>query len=576
MKNSLHDAVASNDRDEIIRLLHEEALDSDVLEENEYKGKTVLWLAAWHQQWDVVHKILEKHPEANCNAAPHDGECKGKTVLWLAVHYKQWDVVHKILEKHPEANCNAAPHDSECKGRTVLWLAAWHQQWDIVHKIFEKHPEVDCNAVLWFAANYEQWELVQKILEKYPEANCNAFAQEGSALGETVLWLIAYHHQWDILLWIIRNKKLADIKLEAFITNSTKISESILEMALKTEITYEKEVIINYIFIRYITKTSKSFSYFEIKNLFYALIENPDIEEKALKIRRDFFDDDLIYYYDKCYNTISDYPLNLAQESDFNLLPWEVRLNIAEVILTSSHFVFHALPTELTTQLVNSITLLHRREVEENLWQEELHKLAKLAFREWRHHHFSLFLFKTPARASVEDIYECLTECLREVLCADECARLAQMNHNDNYLSQSPFFLPPLLKQTILKEVSCLDMPDKTSYLNAITVAVEHVKGELNKQNSPESSDTPLLKSQAENGSHLPKRSRKINCIFKRKSAGKEEQGAIFLSRRQRGVEGSEEQNSKRKSENLSQSLQENDEEKIPEIPPSKKPRNRK
>ena len=64
--------------------------------------------------------MKKSQTDLDFNAAPAEGENKGVSVLWWAAFKQQWGLVKEIMKSQGNLNFNAAP--AEDKDRSVLKL----------------------------------------------------------------------------------------------------------------------------------------------------------------------------------------------------------------------------------------------------------------------------------------------------------------------------------------------------------------------------------------------------------------------------------------------------------------------
>ena len=143
--------------------------------------------------------------------------------------------------------------------------------------------------------------------------------------------------------------------------------------------------------------------------------------------------------------------LNLSdEEANFNRLPNELRILIAQKAAST---VLSGIQESLMIPLVELFDRFAAQEARES-FSNKINNLANLSFREWRHYHQNLFLFQSPPKKSIQDVYACLSESLSQKI--------------------TGYQIPLVLRKCIIEEISRLDIKhfNKPGFLQAIDAAL--------------------------------------------------------------------------------------------------------
>ncbi len=152
------------------------------ISESPNKGVSMLWLAAYYRQWDLINILFEyARQEKYClhiDRYPLVGVDRGTTPFWWSVYPGSKETVELLLSKG--ANIDAGPPEGKHKGETPLWRAAYYRCWDIVRLI------------------------IAEAEKRGERLNFNASPLKGQNQGSTSLWWAAYDKQWDVVALMIR------------------------------------------------------------------------------------------------------------------------------------------------------------------------------------------------------------------------------------------------------------------------------------------------------------------------------------------------------------------------------------
>jgi hypothetical protein len=232
----------------------------------------------------------------------------------------------------------------------------------------------------------------------------------------------------DLLLPYIIKDGLSQFKMDVLLKNpiqkfhdhggyiETKTCKSILDVILSNGSIQNKLIIINYILVYYIQKeknncTSPVELMEKTKNNLECILQN-SFYYKEYDVEAETLIKNQIDLMEKCVQ-VTQTLFTRYDESDMNLhlLPLEIRHKITyETFLAS----FAALSNKLIEEIANTFITL--ASLEDNKMKEiKIDKISKLAFREWRQNHLSLFYQQRPNKSFLKDYYDCLKECLSKI-----------------------------------------------------------------------------------------------------------------------------------------------------------------
>ena len=154
--------AALNGNTEIVEYLITNYVNKDNINTKNIKdSKTALILACYNGHVGVVKQLLDVD---GINVNEQDNQ--GFTSLMIACNRQNFDIVHKLLEKGADVN------KQNNTGNTALIIACGRQNVDvdIIQKLLEKGTDVNIknkfgNTALMIACNEQKFDIVHKLLE---------------------------------------------------------------------------------------------------------------------------------------------------------------------------------------------------------------------------------------------------------------------------------------------------------------------------------------------------------------------------------------------------------------------------
>lgn len=168
-QSTLLDAVIKLDWDLAKRLLQDAdtASINDIVETGPHRGKSVLWFAVVHMQWDIVSKLLNRDDldSTSINAIAQEGSNKGVSVLLAAANHNQWEVVKDLLNKGLNlASINTVWRRPNGVKHTAFDQAILAKKWYIARLLIEKGCDVDS-----FLKYFENRDIIKELLKFPPD-----------------------------------------------------------------------------------------------------------------------------------------------------------------------------------------------------------------------------------------------------------------------------------------------------------------------------------------------------------------------------------------------------------------------
>lgn len=444
-------------------------------------GTTILY---WLASCPVGYQLLIQNPAllqgAQMNAGPTQGPYAGTTVLyWLAGPPEGC----QLLAQHPAllqgAQMNAGITQGPYAGTTVLyWLAGTPEgcQFLIQHPALLQGAQMNAGptqgtdagttVLYWLTDSLEGCQLLSQTPALLQGAQMNAGHIEGLCAGRTVLSNMAIYGEWDLVLSVLRLKEAEDINLELLYKDEPN-RLSVVELA------FRKQAITNTFFSNLLIRS-------------FLLASKLDIGIKETLKPRLLNHAQLLIDKIKCTpgdaNKISELQTHLSQavsglmqlfneigglwehpstNSILNQLPPELRQMISQNLL--NHTILANVGDSMKTALINCFLELHQMmsplQAVTLQAQSFCMKLAKLAFREWRHNHAGLLMTSTLSRSTVKDMYEMLSECfLTDILQSKEFLKIKGekwKNLLQRYRPQP--MLPQQLQKDVIKQIAQLE-----------------------------------------------------------------------------------------------------------------------